>query len=151
LNLIHPEFILHTGDLVNEGELEEYLAMYEMSRAQAMLSRLRDPIFVVSGNHDQGGWQATAPPDGTAKHNWWRQFGWPFLLSPPPGDPYHSQDFSFDYGLLHVVGLEGYINNGGYDHYRTDIWGAQSFTTEQMNWLTSNLAAVPAGHAKLLM
>src|SRR5262249_48959774 len=32
-----------------------------------------------------------------------------------------------------------------------DIWGAQSFTTEQMNWLTSNLAAVPAGHAKLLM
>ena len=33
-NLIHPEFILHTGDLVNEGELEDYLQMYEMSRAQ---------------------------------------------------------------------------------------------------------------------
>jgi len=150
LNLIHPEFILHSGDLVNEGELEEYLAMFEMGRAKAMLSRLEDPIFVSSGNHDQGGWQATLPPDGTSKKNWWRHFGWPYLGSPPPGEPYHSQDFAFDYGLLHVIGLEAYINNGSYDHYLPAIWGAQSFTAEQMGWLSANLAAVPAGHAKLL-
>lgn len=150
LNLIHPEFVLHTGDLVNEGELEEYLGMYEMANAQRMLSRLRDPIYVVPGNHDQGGWQATPPPDGTAKQNWWRQFGWKFLLSPPPGYPYHSQNYSFDFGNLHVIGMETYINNGAYDHYRQDIWGAQSFTAEQMSWLSSDLAAVPAGRAKLL-
>jgi hypothetical protein len=150
LNAIHPEFILHTGDLVNEGELEEYLAMYEMGRAQGMLSRLRDPVFVVAGNHDQGGWGATAPPDGTARKNWWRHFGWPWLLAPPAGEPYHSQDFSFDYGALHVVGLEAYINNGSYDHYRQDIWGAQSFTAEQMSRLQADLGAQPAGKKKLV-
>ncbi len=150
LNLIHPEFVLHTGDLVNEGELEEYLGMYEMATAQRMMSRLRDPIYVVSGNHDQGGWQATPPPDGTSKQNWWRQFGWRFLLDPPAGYPYHSQNYSFDFGNLHVVGLETYINNGSYDHYRTDLFGAQSFTAETMSWLASDLAAVPAGRAKLL-
>lgn len=149
LNLIHPEFVIHTGDLVNEGELEEYLGMYEMGRAQQMISRLFAPMFVTSGNHDIGGWKATAPPDGTARKNWWRQFGWPFLGSPPAGDPYHSQDFSFDYGLLHVIGMEAYINNGSYDSYMTSIWGAQSMTQEQMNWLAADVAAVPAGHAKL--
>ena len=149
LNVIHPEFILHTGDLVNEGELEEYLGMYEMGRAQGMLSRLNDPVFVSSGNHDIGGWGATLPPDGTSRKDWWRYFGWPWLLNPPAGDPYHSQDFTFDYGPLHVIGLEAYINNGSYDHYRQDIWGAQSFTAEQMAWLQADVAAQPPGTKKL--
>ena len=149
LNLIRPEFVLHTGDLVNEGELEDYLGVHEMSRANEMLTRLRDPIFVVSGNHDIGGWDATPPPDGTARKNWWRQFGWSWLLDPPPGDPNHSQNYSFDFGLLHVIGMETYINSGGYDSYRTDLWGAQSFTAEQMAWLANDIAAVPAGRSKL--
>jgi hypothetical protein len=149
LNVIHPEFVLHTGDLVNEGELEEYLGMYEMGRAQQMMSRLFMPMFVVSGNHDIGGWKPTLPPDGTARKNWWRHYGWPYLENPPAGDPYHSQNFSFDYGLLHVIGMEAYINNGSYDSYRTDLWGAQSMTQEQMSWLAANVAAVPAGRTKL--
>jgi hypothetical protein len=149
LNVIHPEFIIHTGDLVNEGELEEYLGMYEMGRAQGMLSRLLDPVFVSSGNHDIGGWGATLPPDGTSRMNWWRYFGWPWLLNPPAGDPYHSQDFTFDYGPLHLIGLEAYINNGSYDHYRQDLWGAQSFTAEQMAWLQADIAAQPPGTKKL--
>jgi len=149
LNLIHPEFILHTGDLVNEGELEEYLGMYEMGRAQQMLSRLDSPVFVITGNHDIGGWKPTAPPDGTSRKNWWRQFGWSFLGNPPAGDPYHSQDYSFDYGLLHAIGLESYINNGSYDSYQPAIWGAQSMTAEQMSWLAADVAAVPAGHTKI--
>jgi hypothetical protein len=149
LNLIHPEFILHTGDLVNEGELEEYLGMYEMGRAQQMMTRLLSPMFVITGNHDIGGWKPTPPPDGTSRKNWWRQFGWPFLGNPPAGDPYHSQDYSFDYGLLHAIGLESYINNGSYDSYQPAIWGAQSMTAEQMNWLAADVAAVPPGHTKI--
>jgi len=54
-------------ELVNEGELEDWLAMYEMSRAKAALSRLRDPIFVVSGNHDISGWDDSPPPEGTGR------------------------------------------------------------------------------------
>lgn len=149
LNVIHPEFILHTGDLVNEGELEEYLGMYEMGRGQAMLERLRDPVFVTSGNHDIGGWDPTPPPPGTARKDWWRYFGWPFLASPPPGDPWHSQDYSFDYGPLHLIGLEAYQNDGSYDDYLTAIYGAQSMTQEQMDWLAADVAKVPAGHTKL--
>jgi hypothetical protein len=149
LNLIHPEFVLHTGDFINEGELEEYLGMYEMGRAKDVLSRLFMPIFVISGNHDIGGWQPTPPPAGTARKNWWRHFGWPFLGSPPSGDPNHSQNFSFDYDLLHVIGLESYLNNGSYDGYQPAIWGAKSMTPEQMNWLAADVAAVPAGRKKL--
>lgn len=149
LDLIHPEFVLHTGDLVNEGELEDYLGMYEMSRANEMLTHLRDPIFVVTGNHDIGGWKQTLPPDGTARKNWWRQFGWPFLASPPAGAPYHHQNYSFDYGLFHGIGMETYINNGSYDSYQTGTYGAQSFTVEQLNWMVADIASVPAGHAKL--
>src|SRR5229473_3542932 len=79
LNVIHPEFIIHTGDLVNEGELEDYLSMFEMSRAKEALSRLRAPVFVSTGNHDIGGWKPTPPPDGTSRKLWWKLFGWPFL------------------------------------------------------------------------
>ena len=150
LNLIHPEFTLLTGDFVNEGELEEYLSMYEMSRAKAALSRLRDPIFVVTGNHDIGGWDPTPPPAGTARRMWWKVLGWPYLDAPPVGDPVHSQNYSFDYGPLHVVGLETYQNNFSYDDFRTGTYGAQSFTSEQMTWLSNHLAAVPAGRMKLL-
>jgi hypothetical protein len=149
LNFIHPEFVLHTGDVVNEGELESYLSMYEMGRAQAMISRLRDPMFLVSGNHDVGGWDATAPPAGTARKNWWRTFGWPALASAPAGYPFHSQVYSFDYGLVHCVGMEGYENSGGYDDYLPAIYGSTSMTDEEMDWLTADVAAVPAGHGKL--
>ena len=150
LNVIHPQFIIHTGDLVNEGELEEYLGMFEMSRALGMINRLRDPVWISSGNHDIGGWGATPPPDGTSRKDWWRHFGWPFLGNPPAGDSYHSQDYTFDYGPLHVIGLEAYINNGSYDHYLQNIWGAQSFTAEQMSWLRADIAAQPPGTHKLL-
>ena len=150
LNLIHPEFILHTGDLVNEGELEEYYRDYEMGRAQGMVSRLRDPMFLSSGNHDIGGWQPTPPPAGTARKNWWRYFGWPFLASPPAGAPYHSQDYSFDYDSLRVIALEAYLNNGSYDNYQTGTYGGGSFTSEQISWLTQEIAAAGPRH-KLVM
>lgn len=149
LNFIHPEFVLHTGDLVNEGELESYLSMYEMGRAQAMISRLRDPLFLASGNHDIGGWDATPPPAGTARRNWWRTFGWPVLASAPAGHPYHSQVYSFDYGLVHCIGMEGYQNSGGYDDYLPAVYGANSMTAEEMAWLAADVAAVPGGHSKL--
>ncbi len=149
LNLIHPEFILHTGDLVNEGELEEYLGMFEMGRAQQMITRLRDPMFLASGNHDIGGWIPTAPPSGTSRKDWWRYFGWPWLANPPAAEPWHSQDYSFDYGLLHCIGLEAYQNDGSYDNYLPGLYGAQSMTAEQMSWLQADVAAVPAGHTKL--
>ncbi|HVP58722.1 MAG TPA: metallophosphoesterase [bacterium] len=147
VNIINPEFVLLTGDLVNEGELEDYLDRHYFSRAQRLLTEFQVPVYLTAGNHDLGGWYATPPPDGTARRTWWRFFGWQRLSSPPSGAPWYTQDYSFDYGPVHYVGLEAYIN---YDMWRSDIYGGQSFTQAQMNWLAGDLAAASGSLARVL-
>ena len=138
LNIINPEFVLVTGDLVNEGELEDYLEWRSYTRAQRLLLELDVPMFLVSGNHDIGGWTSTPPPDGTARRQWWRFFGWPRLFNPPAGAPEYTQNYSFDYGPVHYIGMEAYDN---YDMWWSGIYGSESFTSGQLNWLNQDLAA----------
>ena len=57
---------------------------------------------------------------------------------PPPGAPWHTQNYSFDYGPVHYVGLESYIN---YDDWRSWIYSTESFTSAQLSWLDDDLAA----------
>ncbi len=147
INLINPEFVLHTGDLVNEGELEDFLSKRYYTRAQHELAELQVPVYLTSGNHDIGGWDSTPPPDGTARRDWWRFFGWKRLDSPPPGAPDHSQDYSFDYGPVHFIGLEAYDN---YDSWRYDIYGAESLTDEQLQWLDQDIASAAGSSARVL-
>jgi hypothetical protein len=146
LNLIHPEFILHTGDLVNEGDLDTLYQMNEMGRALQMVYRLRDPMFLSSGNHDIGGFTTTPVPAGTSRLDWRRFFGWPWLGNPPAGAPYHSQLYTFDYDSLRCFGIEAYLN---YDSYQSGIYGGGSMTTEELNWLNQQIAAAGSLH-KLL-
>jgi len=138
INVINPEFVLITGDFVNEGELEDYLEWRCFTRAQRMLYEFEVPTFLVAGNHDIGGWSSTPPADGTARRDWWRFFGWPILDNPPEGTPWYTQNYSFDYGPVHYVGLEAYNN---YDGWREEIYGTDSFTSGQLDWLTQDLAA----------
>jgi predicted MPP superfamily phosphohydrolase len=146
INMIQPAFVLHTGDLINEGELEEFLDKYYWSRTQSIFGSLQVPLFLVSGNHDIGGWSATPPSDGTARRNWWRYFGWPWLDNPPAGDPY-TQNYSFELGQVHYVGLESYVN---YDYWRHSIYGDRSFTAGQLAWLAQDLAQAPANAANVV-
>jgi hypothetical protein len=141
IELINPEFLLLTGDLVNEGELEDYLYRRYYSRSQRLLGESRVPIYLTAGNHDLGGWSDTPPADGTARRDWWRFYGWPRLDDPPPGAPARTQDYSFDYGPVHYVGLEAYDN---YDWWRYSIYGATSFISDQLLWLGTDLAAATA-------
>ncbi len=136
INIINPEFVLFTGDLVNEGELEDYLSRRYYSRAQRMLEEFEVPVYLTAGNHDIGGWKETPPPDGTARRTWWKFFGWKRLENPPSGLPYYTQDYSFNYGNVHFTGLEAYEN---YDGWRWDIYGSRSFTSKQLQWLQSDL------------
>jgi hypothetical protein len=147
INLINPEFVLITGDLVNEGELEDYMDWRVYSRAQGQLYEFNTPTFLVSGNHDIGGWGSTPPPAGTARRDWWRFFGWPRLSDPPPGAPEHTQNYSFDYGSLHLVGLEAYNN---YDMWLSSIYGSDSFPMSQLSWLNMDLAAASGSAAQVL-
>ncbi|MFC1618876.1 metallophosphoesterase [Candidatus Neomarinimicrobiota bacterium] len=147
INLIRPEFVLLTGDVIHEGELEDYQERRYYTKAQRILAELEVPVYVVAGNHDIGGWYDTPPPQGTARRDWWRFFGWPWLIDPPANDPLRTQNYSFDYGPVHYVGLEAYIN---YDNYRYDIYGNDSFTSTQISWLQNNLFYANQSTSKVL-
>ena len=147
INLIHPEFVLLTGDLLNEGELEEFLDGRYYTRGQRQLTEFQVPVYLTAGNHDIGGWEATPPPAGTARRDWWRFFGWKHLDDPPPGAVWYTQNYSFDYGPVHYTGLEAYDN---YDMWRSEIYGAESFTARQMQWLADDLASAAGGATKVL-
>ena len=140
LNLIRPEFVLITGDVVNEGELENFNGMFVYGWAQRVMAELEVPFFLTVGNHDVGGWDATPPSQGSSRRNWWRYFGWPWLNHTDNSSVPFTQDYSFDYGDLHYIGLESYDN---YDSWRYNIYGNDSFTAGQMAWLNSEVALHP--------
>jgi hypothetical protein len=141
INIMNPAFVLLTGDVINEGELEDFLNKRYFTRTHRILQRLEVPVYLTAGNHDVGGWDDTPPPDGTARRNWWKFFGWRYLNDPPPDDIY-TQNYSFDYGGAHFVGIEAYNN---YDRWRRTIYGNDSFTDDQLSWLADDIAAVAPG------
>lgn len=141
INLINPEFVLITGDLINEGEMEDLAGQHWYGWTQRLLSLIQVPIFVVSGNHDIGGWNSTPGPQGSARRHWWCYFGWPWLNNSSTNWDYHTQDFSFDYNGVQYIGLETYIN---YDDWRYYIYGNTSMIASQRNWLHSEIAGSDA-------
>lgn len=136
INLIRPEFVLFTGDFVNEGEMEDFECRRNHTRSIAMLEKIEVPVFMVPGNHDLGGWDATPPPQGTARKEWWRFFGWRQREIPPVKEEYYTHDYSFDYSNVHFVGLEAYDN---YDSYMFEVYGTESFILSQITWLKNDL------------
>lgn len=145
INLINPAFVLHTGDLINDGELEA-LGVPAISRGKKILKELNVPVFLVPGNHDLGGWDATPAPDGTARRFWWQYFGWRALNNTAP-NAVNTQNYAFRYGADAYIGMESYVN---YDRWREDIYGYQGFTATQMNWLNTTLAAHQDAEMKVL-
>ena len=147
INLIDPEFVVLTGDLVNEGEMEEFENRRVFTRTQKLLEELKVPLYLTSGNHDVGGWISSPPPQGTARNNWWNFFGWSWLVDPPANEPYYTQNYSFDYGPIHYIGMEAYLN---YDNYMPDIYGDQSFTELQMQWLENDLLHATGSESQVI-
>ncbi|HYW68252.1 MAG TPA: T9SS type A sorting domain-containing protein, partial [bacterium] len=109
------------------------------TRVKRILRELDVPVYAVAGNHDIGGWTSTPPPAGTARRLWWRFFGWRWLNSPPPGENIFTQNYSFDYGGVHFMGMESYDN---YDNWRSHYYGPESFTNRQMDWVVDEVASV---------
>lgn len=140
INLINPEFVLLTGDLVNEGELEGFANQYWYGWGQRLLAEFKVPVYLTVGNHDVGGWNSTPPPQGSARRNWWKYFGWPWLDSMDYSWGRYTQDYSFVYGDVHYIGLEAYDN---YDNWRAGIYGGQSFILSQIQWLNQQMQLHP--------
>ncbi|MCK5051410.1 MAG: metallophosphoesterase [Candidatus Cloacimonetes bacterium] len=147
INLINPEFVLFTGDLVNEGEMEEFENRRVYTKAQKLLEELEVPFYLTSGNHDIGGWDSSPPSQGTARRNWWNFFGWSWLQNPPFSEPYYTQNYSFDYGPIHFIGMEAYLN---YDSYMFNIYGEESFTDLQMQWLENDLTQASGSESQVI-
>ncbi|MDH7559042.1 MAG: carboxypeptidase regulatory-like domain-containing protein [bacterium] len=81
LAYLNPEFVLQTGDLVDDGQIGEHYRI-----AQSLLEQSQVPFFLTGGNHDL--WY-----DG---HELWRRyFG-------------AAMDYTFLYGGMRFVGLEMY-------------------------------------------
>lgn len=137
INVLNPKFVLFTGDIVNEGELEDYLDARYYSIAKNMLGMLEAPVYLVSGNHDIGGWQDTPMPDGNSRSNWYNFFGWDILENPNGSYPYRTQNYSFNYDNIKFIGMESYVN---YDNYLPSIFGDESFTYNQMSWLNTEVS-----------
>jgi hypothetical protein len=81
INILQPEFVLQTGDLVDNGQDETQFRL-----AQELLAESEVPFFLTGGNHDL--WY-----DGHS--NWTRYFG-------------DVMNFSFQYGSIRFAGMEMY-------------------------------------------
>jgi len=147
ISLINPAFVLHTGDLIHEGELEDYLHNRYYSKTKRILSEFEVPLYLVAGNHDLGGWSDTPMSDGTARRNWWRFFGWKSLDNSSGINPPFTQDYTFEYGDCHFIGLESYLN---YDWWRSEIYGGASFIPSQIAWLEQELSMIDESELKIL-
>lgn len=141
LNIIRPEFVVIIGDYINEGELEDYQNLHYVAKGKRIMAELEVPVYLMSGNHDIGGWTQTPPPAGSSRKFWWKYFGWSWLNNSSTSWAYHTQDYSFNYGSTHFTCLEGYLN---YEDYLLNIYGDQSFTTTQMTWLRNDLSTCNA-------
>jgi len=147
INLINPEFVVITGDLINEGEMEEFENRRVYSIAQNLLTEFEVPVYLVSGNHDIGGWDSSPPSQGTARRTWWKFFGWKWCQYPNTPFDSRTQDYSFNYGEDHYIGMEAYLN---YDSYMFPVYGDESFTDQQMDWLNLNLEYAAAARNKVI-
>lgn len=147
INLINPEFVILTGDIVVNVEdmcrtlkrstqsLANYLG--DTSREEILniieneyetffrvLDELRVPVYVIPGNHDTPG-----PLNPLCREIWERHFLYRY--------------FSFDYGNDHFVGLDNSqmfeVALMIYPEAKPEM--AQDFEAEQIQWLESDLGA----------
>jgi predicted MPP superfamily phosphohydrolase len=124
INVINPDFMLVTGDLINASGNDTQAAEYKSYRA-ALNPTIE--CYEVPGNHD-----ISEPPDA-GKYLWWKNnFGYP--LDDDSNNPWYS----FTYGDSIFIGLDDIVLRSPF--------GGQD--VNEMNWLTLTLAdANEAGYA----
>jgi predicted MPP superfamily phosphohydrolase len=131
VNILSPEFVVITGDQVNRGDAEDQYIWF-----LDLLDRFEDPTYVVSGNHDLSEWCG----DGSSRRNWWKYMGWKHLNpNHHLNQGYYTQDYTFDYGDCHFVGMESYSSSWSSPFYAT--YGTRSFISTQLDWLDADLAS----------
>ena len=121
INLIHPDFVIITGDLVF-GQLYPFEYSFEYKKLYEILQEFDVPTYLCPGNHDL---YIQAGQDGVKF--WQRYFG--------------SLYYSFDYGLAHFIMANSYDwpkkSRVGFS-YVVFNWGGY-IGDEQLNWIENDL------------
>lgn len=119
-NLIHPEFVIITGDIGDnpEGVAQDEVAEYQ--RVYDLLLMFQVPVYVINGNHDYDSDTGEQSPI-----NVYRQ-----MINPYP-------NFSFDYGQYHFVGLDSGEKTAYYG--LPGCMMGTGLTNEQIAWLKNDL------------
>jgi len=124
INVINPDFMLVTGDLINSAGNDTQAAEYKSYRA-ALNPTIE--CYEVPGNHD-----ISEPPDA-GKYLWWKNnFGYP--LDDDSNNPWYA----FAFGDSFFIGLDDIVLRSPF--------GGQD--VNEMTWLTETLIdANEAGYA----
>ncbi len=117
VNIVEPNFLVVTGDLVDNRGNESQVALYK-SYAAGLKPSI--PLYNLPGNHDVGD-----TPDSTSYALWKTRFGYPADNNNPW--------YSFTYGNNLFIVLDSMV-----------LKSPTGFTdpnkaTEEMNWLTTTL------------
>jgi 3',5'-cyclic AMP phosphodiesterase CpdA len=121
INLLQPDFVVITGDLVF-GQLYPFEYAFEYRTCYDILQQFDMPTYLVPGNHD--GYIQTGQ-DGL---RFWERFFGPLY-------------YSFDYGDIHFAGVNSYDWPTRSRHavsYVAFNWGGH-VQEEQMAWITDDL------------
>ncbi|WP_047151116.1 metallophosphoesterase [Aneurinibacillus tyrosinisolvens] len=126
VNLLKPDFVALTGDLVF-GQMNPKEYAYEYEEVYRMLKQLNVPVYIVPGNHD-GYAQDLTLTDGL---KYWNDYFGPLY-------------FSFNYGpYAHFIGLNSFdwnkIDRSGNGTVSVPTWGGQVLN-EQLQWMKDDLA-----------
>ncbi|MGM0576230.1 MAG: metallophosphoesterase [Myxococcota bacterium] len=118
-----PLFAIQTGDLVADGEVQEQWDTY-FEIEQPLMGQV--PVFPVIGNHDEHEGQA----DLYVEH---------FALPEDTPGPEHY--YSFDYGNVHVLVLDGYVYADPWPVcvQERDLWVDDCFHPAQQEWLEQDI------------
>lgn len=116
--------LIHTGDLVSSGEVEDDWVQFFHIEQPLLQST---PIFPVIGNHEEH--------DGHV--NLMMEY-----FTNPIDSPSPEHYYSVDYGNVHLVVMDGHVNVDPEWVCLTRIaWWETCFTVEQLDWLEADLAS----------
>lgn len=134
INLLDPDLVVCTGDLVSRYDpdkraLSSEQIRWQIRRVKEILLGIRVPLFVTLGNHDAA-FEATRPDWYTAMGGGWKGY---------------TDDYSLDWGPYHLVMMDCFTH---YDPQNIPL--ESSFTAEQIQWLRQDLLAASASQLRLV-
>ena len=121
VNLLHPDFILMTGDLVYGQPIRGVYAQ-EYPKLYDILQKFDEPTFLVPGNHDG------INRIGEDGFTYWRHYFGPM-------------NFSFNYGSVHFIGVNSFDMTPRERFglaFAPLYWGG-AVSNEQLAWINNDL------------